>query len=73
MGEVIFESISNKFDNIYSIYITIFVVLSGIFILIHDARRLEIRKDHKGYKIAKVIGYVYIIGGASLYVVTLII
>lgn len=73
MGELIFQAIIDKFDNIYTVYVAVFVVLSGVYLCFYDARRLRIRKDTIGHRIAKAVGYVYMIGGAALYVITLII
>lgn len=73
MRDIVFDSIVNKFDSVYSIYITIAIVLSGFFLLIHDARRLKMKKCHKEQKIAKFLGYLYIVGGLGLYAITFII
>lgn len=69
----VFHLILEKFDNIYTVYVAVFVVLSGVFVCFYDGRRLKIRGDKVGYKIAKVLGYTYMIGGVALYIVTLII
>lgn len=63
----------NKFESIYNIYITIVIVLAGLFLIFYDARRNVLRGLQREAKICHVLGLFYIVTAVSLYIVSLVV
>lgn len=64
-------SLSNlleKIRTVYDIYIILIVVFVGLFLLLIDAPQLRKKEFDKEYKLAKYMGYFYLIGGVLGYV-----
>lgn len=63
----------NKFESIYNIYITIVIVLAGLFLIFYDERRNVIRGLQREAKICHFLGLFYIVAAVSLYIVSLVV
>ncbi|WP_041721244.1 CLC_0170 family protein [Alkaliphilus metalliredigens] len=57
-----------KFKEIYDGYMLVLMVFIGLFLLLRDVPLLRKKKLKRDMKIAKALGYVYIIGGIALFV-----
>lgn len=57
-----------RFKEIYDGYMLAIALLAGVFLLARDVPLLRKKKMIRDMKIAKVLGYFYIIGGIILYV-----
>ncbi|SES94600.1 hypothetical protein SAMN05660297_00961 [Natronincola peptidivorans] len=57
-----------KLKDIYNIYMLALVLFIGLFLLLRDVPLLRKKKLKRDMKIAKFLGYAYIIGGITLFV-----
>ncbi|AOY75182.1 hypothetical protein CLFO_40890 [Clostridium formicaceticum] len=58
-----------KFKEIYDGYMLVLVVFVGLFLLLRDVPLLRKKKLRRDMKIAKVLGYTYIIAGIVLFII----
>ncbi|KJF25397.1 hypothetical protein TZ02_18880 [Clostridium aceticum] len=58
-----------KFKEIYDGYMLVLVVFAGTFLLLRDVPLLRKKKLIRDMKIAKVLGYTYIVGGIALFII----
>lgn len=61
--------IMKKFVEIYDIWMLLLVLFIGFFLLLRDVPQLRKKKLLRDMKIAKVLGYIYLIGGSILFIV----
>jgi len=60
--------IMKKFVEIYDIWMLLLVLFIGFFLLLRDVPQLRKKKLLRDMKIAKVLGYIYLIGGSILFI-----
>lgn len=58
-----------KFTEIYDGYMLCLVLFVGLFLLLRDVPILRKKKLLRDMKIAKALGYIYIIGGTTLFII----
>jgi len=61
--------IMKKFVEIYDIWMLLLVLFIGFFLLLRDVPQLRKKKLLRDMKVAKVLGYIYLIGGSILFIV----
>lgn len=63
------DKFMKRFSELYDGYMLFLVIFIGLFLLLRDVPILEKVGLKRDMKIAKVLGYVYIIGGSILFVI----
>lgn len=58
-----------KFQDIYDGYMLILVLFVGLFLLLRDVPLLRKKKLMRDMKIARALGYTYIIAGIALFII----
>ncbi|MCC5912040.1 MAG: hypothetical protein JJT76_16595 [Clostridiaceae bacterium] len=58
-----------KLQDIYDGYMLALMVFIGLFLLLRDVPLLRKKKLKRDMKIAKALGYIYIIGGIAVFAI----
>ncbi|SDK86224.1 CLC_0170 family protein [Natronincola ferrireducens] len=57
-----------RLKDIYDGYMLVLMVFIGLFLLLRDVPLLRKKKLKRDVKIAKALGYVYVVGGITLFI-----
>jgi len=58
-----------QLKELYGVYMTLLVIAIGLFTFFVDLKKIENKNLKKDYKIARTIGFIYLIGGPLVYIV----